>query len=418
VKEGLMAITVQRTPAERREVEQLRTIPVSRIIVPDGFNPRGEVAEDAELEALAESMRLHSCLTPIRVRATGFGDYSLIAGERRYRAAIKAALTELPAIIRPAGMGDEAEETELLEEAVIENDLRAALSPLARARGYRQLRERLTVKGIAQRLCTTQARVKEHLAILALPEALQQMVDRAQIPLAAIKPLGRLCEIHPGLGELAVRAVLDPRPEYEPWTWAEVIRDPLACALGCGHELPEGVYATRERYPLERFALSEKARKDLATYAQLTGSALAEILFTRELVEHAEKLGAAHRAGWQAIIVGSDVAAELAAQYIAGELKQERAEQRRRREHPPACTRGRAKRPKPRKRAGGGERRRARAASGRQGQGRARAGGRAPARGDCVQRGARRADRALGRAREGRRARAAHPRLSGHRRNA
>jgi ParB family chromosome partitioning protein len=57
----------------------------------------------------------------------------LIAGERRYRAAIKAALMELPAIVRPAGDGDDDEQAELLAEAVIENDQRVDLDPLLRA---------------------------------------------------------------------------------------------------------------------------------------------------------------------------------------------------------------------------------------------------------------------------------------------
>lgn len=63
----------------------------------------------------------------------------LIAGERRYRAAVKAAVMELPAIIRPVGAGDDGEHADLLIEALIENDLRRDLDPLARARGYQRL---------------------------------------------------------------------------------------------------------------------------------------------------------------------------------------------------------------------------------------------------------------------------------------
>ena len=67
---------------------QLRHLPLSRIIVPEGFNPRGQVEDDRELEQMAESIRRDGCLQPIRVRATEHGDYVLIAGERRYRAAV------------------------------------------------------------------------------------------------------------------------------------------------------------------------------------------------------------------------------------------------------------------------------------------------------------------------------------------
>jgi ParB family chromosome partitioning protein len=178
---------------------QLRHIPLSRIVVADGFNPRGEVLEDRELEQLAESMRQHGCLQPVRVRATEDGDYALIAGERRYRAAAKAALMEIPAIVRPAGADDDDEQTDLLIEAVIENDLRVDLDVLARARGYRRLIDSgLTVKGVAQRLATTQARVREHLRILKLPEDAQAKLAAGDVPLRAVKALEGLAAIAPG----------------------------------------------------------------------------------------------------------------------------------------------------------------------------------------------------------------------------
>ena len=109
---------------------QLRHIPLSRVVVPESFNPRGEVADDRELEQLAASIRANGCLQPIRVRATDHGDYVLIAGERRYRAAVKACVMELPAIIRPAGTDDDEEQSDLLVEALLENDLRRDLDPL------------------------------------------------------------------------------------------------------------------------------------------------------------------------------------------------------------------------------------------------------------------------------------------------
>src|ERR1022692_315412 len=96
---------------------ELRTIALSRIVVPDGFNPRGEVVDDSELEAMAETMRQRGCLQPIRVRATETGEYALVAGERRYRAAAKATLVELPAVVIPVGTGDEAEYLDLLCDA-------------------------------------------------------------------------------------------------------------------------------------------------------------------------------------------------------------------------------------------------------------------------------------------------------------
>ncbi len=125
----------EQIPAATQSVEreQLREIPLSRIVVPDGFNPRGTVTDDADLEALAETIRHVGILTPIRVRATGTGDFALIAGERRFRAAVKAAQTLIPPVVRPAGRGDPAEQTDLIAEAVIENELRQDQDPVSAA---------------------------------------------------------------------------------------------------------------------------------------------------------------------------------------------------------------------------------------------------------------------------------------------
>ena len=109
---------------------QLQQVPLSGIVVPPGFNPRGEVTDNAELEQLAETIRQRGCLQPIRVRATDEGEFVLIAGERRYRAAVKAGLAEIPAIVRPGSSGGEDEQADLLVEALIENDQRRELDPL------------------------------------------------------------------------------------------------------------------------------------------------------------------------------------------------------------------------------------------------------------------------------------------------
>lgn len=324
-----MATTTTRT-TEQPDMDgagggvQLRHLPLSRIVVPDGFNPRGEVADDRDLEQMAESIRQDGCLQPIRVRATEHGDYELIAGERRYRAAVKAAVMELPAIIRPVGAGDEDEDADLLVEALIENDLRRDLDPLARARGYQRLIDSgRTVKGVAERLKATQARVREHLRILKLPEPLQQQVAGGEIPLRAVKPLAQLESIHPGLAAAAAREVLHPENTYEPYTWADVERAPLDVALA-GGEIPAGVYRAHTPYPVGTFTLSEQATKDLTALERILGRPVGEIRFDATELEQARALGAAHGEGWQAIIVGDDVAAQLAADQLARTVKKQR----------------------------------------------------------------------------------------------
>lgn len=301
---------------------QLRHIPLSRVVVPESFNPRGEVPDDRELDQLADSIRADGCLQPIRVRATDHGDYVLIAGERRYRAAVKACVMELPAIIRPAGTGDEEEQSDLLVEALLENDLRRDLDPLARARGYRRLIDTgLTVKGVAERLQTTQARVREHLRILKLPEKLRAKFASGEIPVRAVKALGQLAGIHPGLAIAAAQQVLDPGDAYEPYAWADLERAPLEVALASG-ELPEGVYRPHTAYPIGAFALGEGARKDLAAIERMLGRAVEHVQFDGSDIAQARALDAAHGENWHAIIVGSDVAAQLVADYLARNVKE------------------------------------------------------------------------------------------------
>src|SRR5450755_4462406 len=296
-RESQMATTSTTTAINTSsEVAQLRHIPLSRIVVvPDAFNPRGVVADDRELDALAESLRCHGCLQPIRVRATNDGDYLLIAGERRYRAAVKAALMELPAIIRPAGAGDAEEQAQLLIEAVIENDQRVNLDALARARGYQRLIDSgLTVRGVAQRLTTTQARVREHLRILRLPEPAQAKLASGVVPLRAVKALATLTRIHPGLAQAAIAQILDvDEHDSERYTWADLERAPLDVAAA-GDELPDGVYRTHVPYPLDGFELSERTRKDLAALEQLLGHSLGTVRFGPAELEQARRLGAAH----------------------------------------------------------------------------------------------------------------------------
>src|SRR4051812_25416317 len=313
--------------------ETLRTIPLSRIVVPDGFNPRGAVAEDADLEALAQTMRQRGCLQPVRVRATDDGDYVRVAGGRRYRAAVKAALTELPAVVRPAGAGDESEELDLLVDAVIENELRVDLDPLQRALGYRRMLDGgLTVKGVAEKLGVRQARVKSALSVLRLPEELWPRVASGEIPMAAVAPLVKLAAIHPALPARAAAQVLDLEAEHrEAFEWADVAQDALQVALSGDEPMPAGVYVAHASYPLEAFELGEKARRDLASLAK-AGAPLESVRFDGELVEQARALGACHDSGYSAVIVGQAVADQLAGDYIARVLKRQREVLKRRRE--------------------------------------------------------------------------------------
>lgn len=329
---------------------QLKDIPLSRIVVAEGFNPRGEVMEDDELQAMAATMRERGCLQPIRVRATETGDFALIAGERRFRAAGLAELATLPAVVLTAGAGDEGEYLDLLTDAMIENELRSDLDPLQRARGYQAMIDSgLRVRQVAERLggktkrSSREKRIKEHLAILSLPERLRTLVAEQTIPLFAVKTLVELAEIHEEFAHAALRAVTPDGEDSEPYTWQELIEDPIEIAVKYMDDLPAGVYSSRSSYPVDQFTLSEKAQKDLAAYTKLTdGGQITGVRFGTELVEQARLMGATHEASWFSIILGDDVASRLAEDYIAAVVKEARARQRREREAERTSTAGSA----------------------------------------------------------------------------
>ena len=106
-----------------------KNLPLAKI-EPNPDQPR-KVFDQASLDELAESIRLHGVITPITVRkGEKDGYYQIIAGERRWRAARQAGLEDIPAMVL------EAEENEVMELALIENLQRQDLNPIEEAEGY------------------------------------------------------------------------------------------------------------------------------------------------------------------------------------------------------------------------------------------------------------------------------------------
>lgn len=336
--------------------DTLQEIALSQITVPEGFNPRGDVVEDDALHELAQTVRERGVLQPLRVRATDTGDYVLIAGERRYRAAVLAALSVVPVVVRPAGAGDADEEAQLLEDALLENDQREGLDPLARARTYQRLRDAgRTIKGIAATLGGSadqkaqrrlERRVRDALRILELPEAIQHQVALGSVPLQAVKTLGQLTAIHPELATRAVAIVLDAptQPWEEPTTWDQLVDDPIAvvAAVDEDDELPAGVYDAHCAHPVSRFVLSDQAQGELQELCALTDCPVDEaaLRFSAQALEQARGLKALHASkhGHAALVVGQDVADQLAGDTIHTMLERQRelAQARRATVTPPA----------------------------------------------------------------------------------
>jgi len=148
-----------------------RGLPIE-LISPNPHNPRRRFA-DEELADLSRSIREHGVVQPVVVRRAGAGGrYEIIAGERRWRAAQLAGMTEIPAIIRDVG------DREALELAIVENIQRADLNPVEEAAGFQQLIDDhgYTQADLGQVIGKSRSHVANTLRLLKLPDDVRAML--------------------------------------------------------------------------------------------------------------------------------------------------------------------------------------------------------------------------------------------------
>ena len=152
-----------------------RMLPLHRV-EPNPEQPRQDFDQE-ELEALAESIRQHGIIQPLTVRETGEGYYQIIAGERRWRAARMAELTEVPAIVI------EADNKKAMELALIENLQRQDLNSVEEALGYQSLINEfgLTQEEAAARVGKSRPAVANALRLLSLDEKVLEMLRTGAI---------------------------------------------------------------------------------------------------------------------------------------------------------------------------------------------------------------------------------------------
>lgn len=165
---GLITPT-QATPGELQQV-------AVAAIRPNPHQPRIAFAQ-AALDELSASIKEHGLLQPLVVTRLEDGDYQLIAGERRLRAAKQAGLQAVPVVIK------DVSEQQQLELALIENIQRADLDPIESARAYAVLEDQfgLTHGEIAQRVGKSRSTISETLSLLKLPVEVQTMVSAGQL---------------------------------------------------------------------------------------------------------------------------------------------------------------------------------------------------------------------------------------------
>ena len=237
-------------PANQGEV----FIPLEKITA-NPNQPR-KTFDEAELEELADSIRQQGIIQPILAEDAGDGTYTIIAGERRTRAARIAGLTEVPVIIRKYS------EEKRMVVALIENIQRANLNPIEEAAAYRQLMEleNLSQEEAAAKVGKNRATVANALRLLKLPPDMQDSIRK-----------GDLSAGH-------ARAVLSlPDPRAQELLFREVLKKGLsvreaekrAAALGNQNKKSEKA-AAKSRAP-ELDAMEEKFIKHLGTKVAING---------------------------------------------------------------------------------------------------------------------------------------------------
>lgn len=176
---GLSALIA---PAEAAEAT--RTLPIAQIH-PNRLQPRTEF-DDFQLEELAASIRTQGLIQPLIVSSTGKGTYTIVAGERRWRAAQRAGLTVVPVVVRQV-----RDDRELLELALVENLQRSDLNPMEEAEAYRTLQENfgLSQEEIAGRVGKARPAVANTLRLLKLPAEIQDFLRSGRLTAGQVRPL-------------------------------------------------------------------------------------------------------------------------------------------------------------------------------------------------------------------------------------
>ncbi len=188
--------------------EAPNTLPVDQL-TPNRWQPRSLFDEEG-LEELAQSIRAQGVIQPLVVTTRDGEAYTIVAGERRWRAARRAGLTEVPVVVREI-TGDR----ELLELALVENVQRADLNPMEEAEAYRSLQESfgLSHKEMGSRVGRGRVAVTNALRLLNLPEGIQDAIRSGQLTAGQARPLLSLedPERQLALGRRAVREGLSAR---------------------------------------------------------------------------------------------------------------------------------------------------------------------------------------------------------------
>lgn len=180
---GLSALIPAAEPkTEPRGESSTLEVAVDRI-TPSPFQPR-RTFDEGKIEELAASIRNQGIIQPLVVRPKG-DNFELIAGERRWRAALKAGLTRVPVVVR------NADDHEALQLALVENLQREDLNPIEEANGYKRLQEEFqwSQEEMAERVGKSRPAIANSIRLLGLPAEVQQEVSAGNLPAGQARAL-------------------------------------------------------------------------------------------------------------------------------------------------------------------------------------------------------------------------------------
>ncbi|HUJ14192.1 MAG TPA: ParB/RepB/Spo0J family partition protein [Thermoanaerobaculia bacterium] len=181
---GLGALIPQKAEPPSPAAAGLAQIPIDRISA-NPYQPR-KIFNERSIDELTRSVREHGIVQPLVVTRTADNRYRLVAGERRFRAAQKAGLTSVPAVIK-----DLQKEGDALQLALIENIQREDLNPIEEANAYHQLHDEfgLTQEEISKRVGKERSTVANFLRLMKLPESVKQRLASGQLSMGHARAL-------------------------------------------------------------------------------------------------------------------------------------------------------------------------------------------------------------------------------------
>ena len=170
---------------ETARIDEVKELPI-KDLRPNPYQPRKVFDEDA-LEELAESIKEHGVFQPIIVKKSIKG-YDIVAGERRYRASIRAGRETIPAIIR--NFTDE----EMMEIAILENLQRENLNVIEEANAYKNLMYKLnlTQEQVAKRVNKSRSHITNLLGLLTLPDIVKKSISENKLTMGHARVLSKL----------------------------------------------------------------------------------------------------------------------------------------------------------------------------------------------------------------------------------